>query len=289
MKLNAMLLISVGLALNTGCGPLRKTQVSLVKNYFNTIADHPANIQQLNDRLAELSLESQNLQSSLYPSDSQRITSLMHAIHDYENSLALPDSIAIELERFQAYISGYYILLPDGFNVYNAFKSTSESVVGIFGFQSIVSSVLPEKSENVSASKKRRMLTHLKTQSIQVRESLSKIKQYVDEQMLPVIDKTNEIISKDVQQLFMSGDTPISPLDHYFKYNNYFIDYFQNIIRLRKLTVRVSASIDQVLLTEQEILGLTSTPQKIRQDSDQLHRLANDMQKIKVLMSQWDL
>lgn len=269
-----------------GCSPLRKSQVRLIGNYYNTLANYPGNVRKLNERVAKLSLESDNLKSALYPSDSLRVDALLAAINQYEANLTLPDTILSQVDFLDNYIRGYYVLVPNGFNVYKAFKGTTESIGGIFGLRSVASSVLPDKTVEITNAKERKILAHFKGQSKELRQCLISIKFYIDQYAVPKIDSTNREIQQGVQKLFADKNEAISSREHYFTYNRHFIDFFQKTIQTRKLYLNISASLTNILETEKEIQRMTASRIKIDRDSYQLHILATDVLKMKSLLEE---
>ena len=279
---NYVLLILV-IYLNISCTTLKKSQVKLIGNYYNTLANYPTTVRKFNESVALLSLESQNLSSALENSDSARIHSLVSAILEFDENLIMPDSIIKELDVMEEYIRNYYVLAPNGFNIYKAIKSTSESIVGIFGFKSVVSAIMPDRDVEISSLKKRKIATHFRSQSDNFRYSLMKVGDYLDSQLLPSISQSNSAIQVNVEELFRNGQEPVSSLDHYFNYNRYFINLFQRIIQTRKLYESISRSIQTILNTEQEIQKMTAERDKLSRDSKQLHKLAAEIEKIKSL------
>ncbi len=284
MKRSAILLI--GTLFLCSCTSLRKSQTRLIGNYFNTITNYPGNLRKLNERVAKLSLESDNLKSALYKSDSLRVRYLVEAINNYDNNLTLPDSVLGEIDSIDDYIRGYYVLVPNGFNIYKALKGTSESIVGIFGLKGVVSSILPDKSVQISNAKKRKIDEHFKSQSLKFHESLSVIKSWIDNYAIPQIDETNQEIQLNVQRLFEERNGSVSSLEHYFTYNRHFKEFFQRIISTRKLYATISVSINHIQEAEKEIQLMTNERKKIDQDSRQLHQLANDIQRMKQLLEE---
>ncbi|MEP5611478.1 MAG: hypothetical protein ABJP45_04480 [Cyclobacteriaceae bacterium] len=280
------LLVVVLVLLMGSCSPLRKSQVRLIGNYYNTLANYPGNVRKLNERVAKLELESDNLQSALYPSDSARVYALVEAINQYEINITLPDSILAQVDFLEDYIRGYYVLVPNGFNVYKAFKGTTESIVGIFGFRSVASSVLPDKNVEVTNAKERKILVHFRGQSPELRACLVGIKAYIDNHAVPEIDRTNKRIQEGVRGLFKDENEAVSSRDHYFTYNRHFIDFFLKTIQTRKLYLNISESLTNILETEKEIQKMTAERMKIDRDSYQLHILATDVLKMKSLLEE---
>ncbi len=277
-------LIIIALISGTSCSTLKKSQVKLIGNYYNTLTNYPGSVKKLNEGVALITLESKNLRSALQNSDSARVYALISAINQFDQDLILPDSILAELDVIEEYIRNYYVLAPNGFNIYKAFKSTSESIVGIFGFKSVVSAIMPDRTVEVSSVKKRKITRHFRNQSEQFRSSLNKVKVYIDAHLLPEINQSNVDIQRNVEKLFVSGDQSISSIDHYFTYNKYFIHLFQRVIDTRKLYQGISESISLILVTEAEIQRMTAERNKLNRDSKRLHRLAAEMEKIRLLL-----
>lgn len=285
--------ISVGLFLLvialSGCNTLHKSQMTLIGNYYSILASYPGSFKKINDRAAKVILESNNLSSALHATDSARVTSLIQSIEQYDKDLTPPDSILIDIDALEKYIRGYYVLVPNGFNVYKALKSTSESIGGMFGLRSVVSTILPEATSRPSNSKKRKIERHFKSQSTQFRSSLQNLKYYIDIFIIPGMEETDVKIQDDVRALFTQSSSPLPPRDHYFTYNQYFIDFFQKIGESKKLYVRISRTVELILETEAEIQKMTKERNKLSKDSELLHRSVNEIQKLKVLIDQLEL
>ena len=98
-------------------------------------ATHCAHVRQLNERVANLELESQNLGSALQPSDSMRVRTIIVALTAFENDLRLPDSVRRNIEIVDQYIKGYYAYIPKGYDIYKTFKIASETIGGMFGIK----------------------------------------------------------------------------------------------------------------------------------------------------------
>ena len=284
-----VILIIVFLLIATGCTTLRKSQIRLIGNYYSTLADYPGNIKKINERSAEVTLEARSIESALYLSDSLRIYRLVDALNDYGDDLILPDSILNEIDNIENYIRGYYVLVPNGFSIYRTLKGTSESIGSFFGLRPVVSTILPDKTSEISEAKKRKIAKHFRTESAQFRESAVQIKQYIDGHLLPQVQQMNAKIQFDVQRLFKDNSNTISSLDYYFDYNKYFTELFQKIIKTKKLYLSISNSIDLLLETEVEIQQLTKERGKLTADSELLHKLVVEMQRIKILIEETKL
>ena len=112
------------------------------------------------------------------------------------------------------------------------------------------------------------------------------LKAFIDGHMIPEIDSAQRQINTDVQLLFVHEGEPITPLDYYFHYNQYFTNYLQRINQIRNLAISVSQSLDRILITEIEIRSMTRERQKIQRDSRKLHQLADDVRRIQKLKAE---
>ncbi len=287
-KLSPILFGMVLLLLFSSCTTLHKSQVSLIGNYYSTLAEYPGNIKKLDEQAADIALEAGNIESALYESDSVRINELVDAIGVYSEDIVLPDSIRTEIDQIEQYIRGYYVLVPNGFSIYRALKGTSESIGSFFGVRPVVSTVLPEREE-ISERKKQKIAKHFKSQSQQFRHSLKVIKSYVDNHLIPQVDDSNAEMKQNIQRLFNENDVRISSLNYYFDYNKYFADLFQKAIKTKKLYVSISNAIDLLLETETEIQKMTKDRGKLNTGSERLHKLVAETQRIKILIEETKL
>lgn len=273
----------------SGCTSLRKSQTRVIGNYYYTLAEFPSNVRKLNERSAEVVLESQNLKSALYQSDSARIYSLVNVINEYDIALALPDSIIAEVEYIERYIRGYYTLIPNGFNIYNTLKGTSETVSSFFGLRPVVSTILPERSPELNSAKRKKVTQHFRSQSERFRQSLTSIKSYIDGHIIPEINDSYSGMQQNVQHLFGNDSTSVSSLDYYFQYSQYFNDLFQTVINTKRLYLSISNSLSLLLDTEREIQRMTQERNNIKKDSELLHKLVLEMQRIRLLIEETNL
>lgn len=271
------------LILFVGCAPLKRSQVILVGNYFNTIAEYPYYIKELMLYQADLTLQADNISNALLASDSLRIVELIESVERYEAALVMPDSVGKELVNLEGYIRGYYLLAPNGFDIYKTLKNTTESIVGMFGLKGVASAVLPDVESNVSAFKKRKIYAHYTNESQNLLKSVTILKAYIDGQIIPEIDEAQSRINSNVRFLFAQEGEAITPLEYYFDYNQYFTAYFQRINRIRKLAMKISESLEHIAKTDKEIQKMTKQRQKILRDSRKLHQLLDDVSQIKRL------
>ena len=261
----------------------------LVGNYFNTIARYPDDVKDLSSYQADLTLHADNIRSALLPTDSSRIAALIQSVLRYESALVFPDSVSEELINLEGYIRDYYLLAPNGFDIYKTLKNTTESIVGIFGFKGVASAILPDIHSEASSFKKRKIHAHFTGQSKTLLQSVTVLKAYIDQHIIEEINRVENQINEDVQLLFKREQGGITPLDYYFQYNQYFTDFYQRINNIRKLAQRISASLGHILITEAEIQKMTSIRQKIRRDSRKLHQLADDVRRIRQIKDELKL
>ncbi len=283
MKLfSHILLICCGTLI--ACSPLRKSQTLLVGNYFSALSTFPSNIRQLNERVATFDLEASNLSSALLETDADRVNYLVRSIKLFEERLLMEDSVGTAIDELEQYVRQYYTLVPNGFNIYKALKGTSEGIVGLLGFKSVISSVLPDKNVEITDLKKKKILKHLNDNRVQFRANLRLIKVYTDYYLIPQIDEIDKQYKKDHQVLFENLPDSISSLQYFENYNRRFIDFYQKLIQSRRLATQISISLDRILQVEENIIKLTRTRQKIKKNDAELLTLLNDLQKIKQLL-----
>ncbi|MEO9804764.1 MAG: hypothetical protein ABJF04_16025 [Reichenbachiella sp.] len=280
------LILGAFLIVLIGCSPLKPSQGILMGNYYSMVANYPNHFRKLNERVVKLSLESDDLNSALYPSDSLRVAALVEAINKYEEELNFPDSIAKDLELLDSYIGEYYTLIPNGFNIYKTLKSASVTVGGVFGLGSVANSVLPDNEVQITKVKKRKILAHFRRESENLHQSLGHLQFFIDHHLIPKIDYIDIRVKKDFQSLFHGKNGTVSSLDHYFNYNKSFINYSQKLILTRRLAVTVSESLGHAMAAENEVKRMTIERQRILKDSRHLQHLVNDLQKIKTLISE---
>jgi len=236
--------------------------------------------------VAKIALESNNLGSSLLTSDSLRVNKLILALNQYEQSLVFPDSIEQVITYTDSYIKGYYAIIPNGFNVYRTIKSTTELVGGYFGLRSIISSLLPDKAKNVSLAKKRKISNYYRQDKARLFEGLVALQAYINNELIPIIDTSEINMKRDFQKLFSSENVKATSLDHYYLYNEPFIQRFKKVIKTKKAAELLSKSIDNILKAENELMEMTSKRQKVEMNSYYILNLSSDLPKIARLLDE---
>lgn len=279
------LIVLLILLLAGSCSPVRKSQVKLIGNYFNTISAYPEHIKQVNGLKADLVLESNNLRSAIQPTDSARVKSLLTSVDQYEVDLKFPDSVAVAVANLEQYIQSYYVLVPNGFDAYKALKGTTESIGGIFGLKSIISSVLPDREVNVTSAKRRKIYAHFKNNQTVFIHSLQVVEAYFESEVSPLINTTFSDTKRDVELLF-DQSTSTNAADYYFKYNRHFLIYFQQLTHTRTLARHLAQSLNNIQQTEMEVQRMTNERRKITKDSRQVHRLIADLERMEHLYRQ---
>lgn len=269
------------------CSPIRKSQVKLIGNYFNTVSAYPGHIKRVNELKANLILEANNLKSAIQTTDSARIRFLLYSIDQYEAQLQFPDSVAMALLTVEQYLQSYYVLVPNGFDAYKALKGTTESIGGFFGLRSVISTILPDRQMEVTASKRRKIYRHFKSNRKPFLAAIQVIDRYMKNQVSPLLTTTFEGMKKDVEVLFEHSSSS-DDAEFYFKYNLHFLKYFQELTYTRELARQLALSLDNIQTTESEVQRMTNERKKITKDSRQVHRLVSDLERISHLIQQID-
>lgn len=276
-------LISLTVALSS-CAPLSKSQVKLSHNYFETIANYPSYHRQLNTQLAQVKLESMNLESALQKLDSQRVAMIIFSIKEYERALEIPDSIDTHLKFIENYVQNYYVLLPNGFNVYQALKGTTETISGMFGFGSIAKSILPNNISGLSTVKKKRIKNHLVNNEENLLKSLESIKIFIDQTYIPSIEKINSNSIEHFEELLIGIKNKPDALEYYMLHNRMLTKFYQNLFLTKSLASSLSRSIDPFIRTEKHIIKMFSEREKIDSETIHLNELVREIQRIKTNM-----
>lgn len=193
------------------------------------------------------------------------------------------------MNSLEQYIKNYYVLIPNGFNIYKALKGTSTYIGGFFGLGSILSKVLPDQTIEVTNVKKRKILSHIRSNQLQFEKSIRNVKKYVDQHMVPELERVDNSVKPDFEILFTKDETLKNSTDHYYKYNRHFINYFQKLIATKKLAKTISKSLSQVLDAQKQVILLTSDKQKIGKESAVLLELAQSLNQIKILIPKSEL
>ncbi|WP_436516274.1 hypothetical protein [Ekhidna sp. To15] len=267
-----------------GCAPLSKSQLKLSHNYFQTIANHPRYIQELNIRVADLNLEAKNLESSLHNSDSLRIATIIHSINEYEESMRIPDSILVHTKVLDKYIQSYYLLIPNGFSIYRALKGTTETIGGIFGLGGVVSGILPSNVNGLNPTKKRKIQTHVLSSEPDLINSLNKLKAYINSSYLPRLEAIDKQSISDFELLLESINNKTPPLEYYTRHNRMLTDFYQRLYHTKNLVSHLSKSIDNFMIVEKEISQSFQEKEKINVEETHLNELVDEMHRINFIL-----
>jgi hypothetical protein len=265
----------------SSCAPLSKSQVKLSHNYFETIANYPLYHRQLNTQVAQVCLESMNLESSLQKSDSQRVAMIIISIKEYEKALEIPDSIASHLRYIENYVQNYYVLLPNGFNVYQALKGTTETISNMFGLGAIAKSILPKNISGLNTVKKKRIKNHLVNSEKDLLKSLDAIKYFIDKTYLPTLENINTSSIDRFEELLIGIKNKPDALEYYTLHNRMLTKFYQNLFLTKSLAASLSRSIDPFVRTEKHIINKLSERQKIDSETVHLNELVREIQRIK--------
>ncbi len=282
MKYVFTFLISV--ALLSSCAPLSKSQLKMSHTYFQTITNYPHYYRELNMRVADLNLEAQNLESSLHESDSIRIATIIKSINEYESAMQIPDSILAHTKVIEKYIQNYYLLIPNGFNLYRALKGTTETIGGLFGLGSVVSSVLPNNINGLNPTKKRKIQAHILSSETSLIQSLRILKNYINTVYLPKLNEIDKKSINDFEILLASINSSTPPLEYYTMHNRMLTEFYQRLFRTKNLVNQLSKSIETLILVEQEITKSFTTKEMIDFEKTHMNELINDMQRVNFIV-----
>lgn len=268
----------------SSCAPLTKSQVKLSHNYFETIANYSSYHRQLNTQVAHMELESMNLESSLQELDSQRVSMIILSIKEYEKALEIPDSIAIHLKFLENYVQNYYVLLPNGFNVYQALKGTTETISGMFGLGGIAKSILPNNIAGLSIVKKKRIKNHIVNSEENLLLALKTIRSFIEDTYLPTLERINYNSINHFESLLIGIKNKPDALEYYTLHNRMLTKFYHNLFLIKSLALSLSHSIEPFIRTEKHVINKFSERQKIDSETIHLNELVRDIQKIKANM-----
>jgi hypothetical protein len=266
------------------CAPLSKSQVKLSHNYFETIANYPRYYRELNKNVAALNLEAKNLESSLQDSDSIRVATIINSISEYEASMKLPDSIQFHAKFLDSYIQNYYLMIPNGFNVYQALKGTTETIGGIFGLGGVVKGILPNNVATVSSKKKKKIRKHIFDSHKQLNLSLNVLHDYMISTYNLKLEEIDKKTIEDFETLLNSVSKETTSLEYYTKHNRMLTVFYRKLFLTKNLSTQFSQSIESFIKTENGISKNFKDKQKVDMESSKLSDLINDMQKIRFLI-----
>ncbi len=274
----------IGLLLLCSCAPLSKSQLKVSHNYFEAIANYPRYYRALNVTVADLNLESKNLESSLHSSDSLRVATIINSINEYEESMIIPDSILIHAKYLDQYIQNYYSLIPNGFNIYRALKGTTETIGGIFGLGGVVSGILPNNINGLNPTKKGKIQAHILSSESYLLESLTKLKNYINASYLPRLEQIDQQSIGDFEELLSGINDKTPPLDYYTRHNRMLTQFYQRLYHTKSLVKQLSKSLDSFMIVEKELTASFKERGKLDMETTHINELLNDMQRINYLI-----
>ena len=266
------------------CAPLSKSQLKMSHNYFEAIANYPRYYRELNVRVADLNLESKNLESSLHTSDSARIATIIQSINAYEESMHIPDDMVAHIRNVDEYIQEYYLLIPNGFSLYRALKGTTETIGGIFGLGGVVSGILPSNVNGLNPTKKRKIQAHLLDSEDTLILSLNVLKDYINTTYLPKLEQIDMQSIANFEILLASINNKTPPLEYYTKHNRMLTEFYQRLYHTKNLVKQLSKSIDTFILVEKEITDSFHEKAKVNMEKTHMDDLIGDMQRINFLV-----
>lgn len=288
MKHIALFSIVVSLLFTQSCAPLSKTQVKLTHHYFETITNYPNYYRELNSSIANLQLEARNLESSLQNSDSIRVAWLINSINSYEKALKLPDSILMDIRYVEGYIQDYYLLLPNGFNIYQALKGTTETITGIFGLGGVAHALLPKDVPGLNPTKKRKIKSHLYNSEKTLIQSLTNIKRHVDQVYLPELEKIDNSSIADFEALLNTISEKTDPIIYYTQHNRMLTEFYRRLFLTKNLARNLSASIDPFINAEQVLSTQLMERKKIDPETQHLSILIRNIQRVQSIIIDLD-
>lgn len=290
LKMKYITLISAvfGLLLMESCAPLSKTQIKLTHHYFETITNYPNYYRELNSSIANLQLEASNLESSLQTSDSIRVAWLIESINSYEKALKLPDSILMDIRYVEGYIQDYYLLLPNGFNIYQALKGTTETITGIFGLGGVAHAILPKDVPGLNPTKKRKIKSHLYNSETALIRSLTDIKRYVDEVYIPELEKIDNSSIADFESLLNTISERTDPIIYYTQHNRMLTEFYRKLFLTKNLARNLSTSIEPFINAEQVLTTQLMEWKKIDPETQHLSILIRNIQRIQSILIDLD-
>lgn len=277
-------LLAVSLIICFACAPLSKTQVKLTHNYFETITNYPNYYRELNGSIANLTLEARNLESSLKSSDSVRIATLIYSINEYEKGLKLPDSILHQIRYVERYIQDYYLLLPNGFNVYQALKGTTQTITGFFGLGGLVGGILPNNVPGLNPTKSRKIKQHIYTSEDELLRCLKSIKTFVNSYYIPVLEKIGDESIRDFEELLNTINAQTGPIEYYTQHNRMLTEFYRKLFLTKSLASTLASSIDPFIRTEQKLTSSLNERKKIDPETPHLSELVRNIQRIQSMI-----
>ena len=286
LSANCRSMAIVFLAVLSSCAPLTKSQVKMTRNYFETVSAYPSHLRHLNLRIAELSMNSEMLESALESSDSLKVSLVVDAIAKYESELEVPDSIEQHLQFVDSYVQSYFSLIPDGFNAYKAMKSTTQTIGSLVGLGGLIAAALPDLEYNLKRAKRKKIRIHLKQSSKQLNRALTEVNSYLTKHYLPKMEEI-EVSSRDhFRMLFTNGPDQLDPLQYYTEYNKLVVDYYQRLFLTRQITLLLRRASVRLIAAEKEVLKRTAEREKINPELIILNEIIGNMQKVRNLSFQ---
>lgn len=259
---------------------LSKSQLKMTNTYFEVIANHPRYVRLLNQEIAELMLESNNLRASLQLSDSVRISSLIYSIDAFEEFTFLPDSVNIRVNRINDYIQTYYEIIPNGFGVYQAIKGTTESIGGVFGVGGLIGAILPNREPGLSSKKKKKLRNHLISSEEAFLADLKFLRVYIEQGFLPVLVQIEHAASSDFRVLMESIEERTAPLDYYTKHNRLVTRFYQKMVLAKSLTRQLIQLMNTIEQAERELISRVQEKQKVDLVDTHFNQLVVDVSRI---------
>ncbi len=279
ISLSLILLISA-------CAPLSKSQLKASHNYLEAITNQPRYFRELNTQVANLSLEMDNLRSSLEVTDSARIWTIINSINDFEEFLELPDSLLAHIKYLEGYSQHYYSLIPNGFNIYKTLKGTTATIGGFFGFGG-VAGLLPSSNLNqINPTKKRKIRNHILSSEKDLLVSLNHIRRFILNHYIPRLDVLHEESKVKFEALLASINHSAQPLEYYTIHNRMLTDFYQQLFLAKGMAEQLIKAIDSSIMVEKKLTRSFQEPERIELEKTGLNELAFEVQRLNHFLSE---
>lgn len=259
----------------SSCSPLTKSQVTVTRNYFSTLANYPKYFEEINIHIADVNLSAKKLEN-FFTEDSLKFTRLIPAIRAYEQETILPDSVIVLVDSLNNYIQEYYSLIPAGFNILGVIRGAG-SAVPVFGG---VAKAIPDI--HLTNREARHVIRHLNRYGNRIEPIVIKLQDWMDQTCKKELLRIEEQEIKALQEL----DYELQALDNTYEYfaksQSVITSYYQQIFLTRRLIDELILSMDIIKSLNAEIRTVNAVRSKDVRSPKDINRLLGLYQQMEL-------
>lgn len=247
-----LLILSVlGLGLSS-CGPLSRTQLKTVHEYYEAtvnVTDFP---KELVRQSASSKFGTVKLYPLTYDDDSLMVDHLIEEFSVYKSRLDPSSSMARTIDQLEEQSEVYFRLTPNGFKHFRVLKSGSMALTRYLGFGFIPESVFNIERKNPRPRGRKKIYNQFKKSLELVPQSLDELKSEVDS-ILVTLESDEANLRGAYMKFLKDIKGRKDSYAIYSMYNPIFLDQFTRLHEVRLLGLKTIELIESWKLAHAEL------------------------------------